>query len=54
MKKKIAVLFGGQSTEHEVSRVSATSVLRNIDQAKYDIYPIGITKEGLWFEYTGN
>ena len=53
MKKKIAVLFGGQSTEHEVSRVSATSVLKNIDQTKYDIYPIGITKDGLWFEYTG-
>ncbi len=53
MKKKIAVLFGGQSTEHEVSRVSATSVLKNIDVAKYDIYPIGITRDGLWFEYTG-
>ena len=53
MKKKIAVLFGGQSTEHEVSRVSATSVLKNIDITKYDIYPIGITKDGLWFEYTG-
>ncbi|GAA0125904.1 D-alanine--D-alanine ligase family protein [Clostridium sp. CTA-19] len=54
MKKKVAVLFGGQSTEHEVSRVSATSVLKNIDQNKYDIYPIGINKEGKWFEYTGN
>ena len=54
MKKKIAILFGGQSTEHEVSRESGASVLRNIDQTKYDIYPIGITKEGLWFEYTGN
>ena len=53
MKRKIAVLFGGQSTEHEVSRVSATSVLKNIDQTKYDIYPIGINKNGLWFEYTG-
>jgi D-alanine-D-alanine ligase len=54
MKKKIAVLFGGQSTEHEVSRSSATSVLKNIDITKYDIYPIGITKDGLWFKYTGN
>ena len=53
MKKKVAVLFGGQSTEHEVSRASATSVLKNIDQTKYDIYPIGITKDGIWFEYTG-
>lgn len=54
MKKKIAVLFGGQSTEHEVSRVSAASVLRNIDIGKYDIYPVGITKDGKWFEYSGN
>lgn len=54
MKKKVAVLFGGQSTEHEVSRVSAASVLRNIDAAKYDVYPIGITKDGKWFEYTGS
>lgn len=53
MKQKIAVLFGGQSTEHEVSRVSAVSVLRNIDKDKYDIYPIGITKDGKWIEYTG-
>lgn len=54
MKKKIAVLFGGQSTEHEVSRISAASVLRNIDGAKYEIYPIGISKEGKWFEYNGS
>jgi len=54
VKKKIAILFGGQSTEHEVSRASGASVLRNIDQTKYDIYPIGITKDGLWFEYTGD
>ncbi|ERI94839.1 D-ala D-ala ligase protein [Clostridiales bacterium oral taxon 876 str. F0540] len=54
MKKKVAVLFGGQSTEHEVSRVSAASVLRNIDAAKYDVYPVGITKDGRWFEYTGS
>ena len=51
---KIAVLFGGQSTEHEVSRLSAASVLRNMDKAKYEIYPIGITKEGKWFEYSGS
>lgn len=53
MKKKVAILFGGQSTEHEVSRVSASSVLRNIDLSKYDVFPIGITKDGKWFEYTG-
>lgn len=54
MKMKIAILFGGKSTEHEVSRISAASVLRNINQTKYDIYPIGITKDGKWFEYTGS
>lgn len=54
MKTRVAVLFGGKSTEHEVSRVSAASVLRNIDEKKYDIYPIGITKDGKWYEYSGN
>ena len=53
MKKKIAILFGGKSTEHEVSRVSAASVLRNIDITKYEVYPIGITKDGEWLQYTG-
>lgn len=54
MKIKLAVLFGGQSTEHEVSRCSAQSVLSNIDSSKYEVYPIGITKEGKWFEYKGS
>lgn len=54
MKKKIAILFGGQSTEHEVSRVSATSVLKHIDNEKYTVYPIGIAKDGKWFQYKGN
>lgn len=53
MKKNVAILFGGQSTEHEVSRVSATSVLNHINNEKYNIYPIGITKEGKWFLYKG-
>lgn len=53
MKKKIAILFGGKSTEHEVSRASAASVLRNIDITKYEVCPIGITKDGEWIEYTG-
>ena len=54
MKKKIAILFGGQSTEHEVSRASATSVLNNIDKEKYEVYPIGITKDGKWYLYKGD
>ena len=54
MKRKVAILFGGQSTEHEVSIVSATSVLNNIDRSKYEVYPIGITREGQWFQYKGD
>lgn len=54
MKKNIAILFGGQSTEHEVSRVSAASVLRNIDREKYDVFPVGITKDGKWYQYKGS
>lgn len=53
MKKKVAILFGGQSTEHEVSRVSASSVLRNINRDNYEVFPIGITKDGKWFQYRG-
>ncbi|NTV88745.1 MAG: D-alanine--D-alanine ligase [Clostridiales bacterium] len=52
-KKRIAVLFGGQSTEHEVSRVSAQSVINNIDQEKYDVVMVGITKDGRWLSYDG-
>ena len=52
-KKTIAVLFGGKSMEHEVSRVSATSVIKAIDKEKYDIITIGITKSGEWLLYEG-
>ena len=49
MKKKIAVLFGGSSSEHEISRMSASFVLKNLSREQYDIYVVGITKEGKWF-----
>lgn len=52
-KKNIVVLFGGQSTEHDVSRISATSVIRHIDRSKYNIYPVGITKQGEWKWFKG-
>lgn len=52
-KKTVVVLFGGQSSEHEVSRVSATTVINNIDSDKYYIIPVGITKGGKWMLYTG-
>ena len=49
MKKlRVGVLFGGRSGEHEVSLLSAASVLNAIDKKKYDLVPIGITKEGRW------
>jgi len=47
-KLRIGVLFGGRSGEHEVSLLSAASVLKAIDRAKYDVVPIGISKEGRW------
>jgi len=47
-KLKIAVLFGGQSSEHEISCISAVTVIQNIDQNRYDLLLIGITKEGRW------
>ncbi len=52
-KKRVAVIFGGQSSEHEVSRVSAQSVIENINREKYDIVMMGITKEGQWLTYEG-
>src|SRR5215469_16359953 len=49
MKKlRVGVLFGGRSGEHEVSLLSAASVLKAIDKDKYDVVPIGITKDGHW------
>lgn len=54
MKKlTVAVLFGGMSSEHEVSRKSAVSVLSNLDPEKYDALAVGITKEGRWYLYRG-
>ena len=52
-KTKIAVLFGGKSGEHDISCISATSVIKAIDKDKYDIMTIGITKEGEWLLYEG-
>lgn len=47
-KPRVAVVFGGQSSEHAISCVTAGSVLAAIDPAKYDVVPIGITTEGCW------
>jgi D-alanine-D-alanine ligase len=47
-KLRVGVLFGGRSGEHEVSLLSAASILKAIDRKKFDVVPIGITKEGRW------
>jgi D-alanine-D-alanine ligase len=47
---RLVVLFGGRSAEHEVSCVSALHVLRAVDPTRYDVVPIGITREGAWVE----
>ncbi len=54
MKKlSVCILFGGISPEHEVSLRSAESVLNNIDHDKYNVFPVGITKEGNWLLFGG-
>lgn len=53
MKKiKIGVIFGGQSTEHDVSIVSGSSVIKHLNKDKYEIHPIYIGKDGIWYSYT--
>ncbi|GGG64735.1 D-alanine--D-alanine ligase A [Edaphobacter dinghuensis] len=52
-KQRIGILFGGRSGEHEVSLRSAASILKAIDKKKYDVLPIGITKQGQWLSAGG-
>ena len=49
-KKTVAVLFGGQSTEHEISCLSAVTIIQNIDREQYDLLLIGITRDGRWLK----
>lgn len=53
MKKTVAILFGGNSTEYEVSLQSAGSVIENLDPEKYHILLLGITRQGKWLKYDG-
>ena len=48
MKKNVVVIFGGDSSEHDVSCLSATTVIKNMDTEKYNVILVGITKEGKW------
>lgn len=52
--KKLCVVFGGRSPEHDISLKSVTSVLNNLDKSKYEITTLGITKSGAWYIYTGD
>ncbi len=54
MKKHIAVLFGGVSSEHEISCISAACVIDNIDKDRFLVSKIGITKNGIWFLFEGD
>lgn len=49
-KQNLAVIFGGQSSEHEISCMSASNIIQCIDAQRYDIILVGITKEGHWVE----
>src|SRR4051812_44502954 len=53
-KTRVAVVFGGRSTEHTISCVSAGSVLANLDSERFEIVPIGITREGGWVLGSGD
>ena len=52
--KKVLVLFGGVSSEHDVSLISAKSVIENIPADKYEVTKLGITKDGKWYIYKGD
>lgn len=51
IKQKVGVIFGGMSTENEVSVASANSILKNLDREIYKVFPIYISKEGVWYKY---
>lgn len=54
MKQSIAVFFGGHSSEYHISLQSAYSVIKNLNPAKYQVIPVGISQDGDWFYFHGN
>src|SRR3712207_3628120 len=54
VRPRVAVLFGGRSSEHAISCVTAGSVLQAIDRNRYDVVPIGIAKDGRWVLESGD
>lgn len=53
-KSNICVVFGGVSSEHEVSLISATTIIKSLDREKYNVHMIGITKDGSWHYLDGD
>lgn len=53
MKKTVGIIFGGESSEYDISLMSASSVIGNLDKNLYEIINIGITKNGEWYRYYG-
>jgi D-alanine-D-alanine ligase len=53
MKKIVAIIFGGRSSEHEVSLRSAKNVFEALDKSKFDFVLVGISKEGSWYRFAG-
>ena len=53
-KLSVGIIFGSNSTEYEVSLVSASSVIRNLDTERFDVLTIGISRDGRWFSYFGD
>lgn len=53
-KIKLCVMFGGKSSEYEVSLTSAYNILNAVDESKYELFKIGITKNGAWYLYNGD
>ena len=52
--KKVGIIYGGTSTEHEVSKMSATSVIENLNKEKYEVEPIYIDIDGKWYKTEEN
>lgn len=52
-KTRLCILFGGKSSEHEVSLISAYGVLSNVDRERFDVISVGITEKGEWYLYEG-
>lgn len=54
MKTRVAVLCGAKSKEHEVSLVSAYNIVNSMDESKYEVFIVGISKDGIWRQYNKN